>query len=95
MCKCPRNTGEAKAACYVRVLINVTRIIVIDEVVPEGLAKDNPDKHEKADADAEIDPMPVWFSYRDRVGWSTMHAMVICEERESLGISFVDHDIVF
>jgi hypothetical protein len=61
MCKCPRNTGEAKTACYFGVLINVTGIIVINEVVPKGLAKDNPDQREKADAEAEIDPTSVWF----------------------------------
>jgi hypothetical protein len=61
MCKCPRNTAEANAACYFSVLIHVTRIIVIDEVVPEGLAKDNPDQREKADANTEINPTSAWF----------------------------------
>lgn len=59
MCKCPGNTGDVKTACYFGVLINVTRIIVINEVVPKGLTKDNPDEREKADADEEIDPTPV------------------------------------
>jgi len=45
MCKCPGNTADAEATCYSGVLINVPRIIVINEVVPEGLAKHKPGEH--------------------------------------------------
>ena len=38
----PRNPAEAKAAGYFAVLIDVARIIVVNEVVPKRLAKNNP-----------------------------------------------------
>ena len=41
----PGNGAEVEAACYFYVFINVTRIIVVDKVLPKGLAKDNPRKH--------------------------------------------------
>ena len=42
MCKCPDNTADAKTTRYFRVLINVMRIVVINEVVPERLAENKP-----------------------------------------------------
>ena len=45
MTECPGNTADAKTTCYFRVLINVMRIIVVNEVVPERLAKNKPCKH--------------------------------------------------
>jgi len=45
MSECPGNAAETEAACYVCVFINVTRIIVVNEVMPKGLAKNNPRKH--------------------------------------------------
>jgi len=45
MSECPGNAAEAEAACYFCVFINVTRIIVVNEVMPKGLAKNNPRKH--------------------------------------------------
>ena len=53
MSECPGNTADAKTTCYFRVLINVTRIIVVNEVVPERLAKNKPCKHARNDADAD------------------------------------------
>ena len=53
MSKCPGNTAEAKAVGYVSVFIDVTRIIVVNEVVPERLAKNEPCKHCQTDADAD------------------------------------------
>ena len=53
MSKCPGNTADAKTTCYFRVLINVTRIVVVNEVVPERLAKNKPGKHRQRKADAD------------------------------------------
>lgn len=40
----PRDPAEAKAAGYFAVLIDVAWVIVVDEIVPKRLAKDNPCK---------------------------------------------------
>ena len=56
MSECPGNTAEAKAVGYVSVLINVTRIVVVNEVVPQRLTKDEPCKRCKTDADADSYP---------------------------------------
>jgi len=56
MSECPGNTAEAKAAAYVSVFIDVTRIIIVDEVVPQRLAKNDPCKRFKRDADADSYP---------------------------------------
>ena len=53
MCKRPGNTADAKTTCYFRVLINVTRIIVVNEVMPERLAKNKPGKHSERKTDAD------------------------------------------
>ena len=53
MCKCPGNPADAETTCYFRVLINVTRIIIVNEVIPERLAKNNPGKHSERKADAD------------------------------------------
>ena len=59
MCKCPGNTADAKTTCYFRVLINVTRIIVVNEVVPERLAKNKPGKQSEKKADTDGKPTAV------------------------------------
>jgi len=51
MSECPGNTAEAKAVGYVSVLINVTRIVVVNEVVPERLAKNKPGQRGEKKAD--------------------------------------------
>ena len=61
MSKCPGNTADAKTACYFCVLINVTRIVVVNEVVPERLAKNKPGKHPERKADADGRPPAVDF----------------------------------
>ena len=61
MGECPGNTAEAEPIGYLCVFIDVTRIIVVDEVMPERLAKNNPRKHCQRDADAEGKPPTVHF----------------------------------
>ena len=66
MGECPANTCDAKAAGYLGILINVARIVIIDEVVAESLTKNNPGKSRQKDADADAYPTAVRFggSYR-------------------------------
>jgi len=53
MSKRPRNPGDVKAARYPGILINVTGIIIVNEVVPERLAEDEPRKHGKKNANTD------------------------------------------
>ena len=66
MCKCPTNTGDAETAGYLGIFIDVARIVVVDEVMAESLAKNNPGKCRQKDADADAYPAAVRFggSYR-------------------------------
>jgi hypothetical protein len=57
MSECPGNTAYVKAAGYPGILINITWIVIVNEVVPERLAKDNPCKHCKKDANADNYPV--------------------------------------
>ena len=52
MGECPANTADPEPTGYVRVFVDVTGIIIVNEVVPERLAKNNPRKHRKNDAEA-------------------------------------------
>jgi hypothetical protein len=47
----PPDALPAQPAVHVRILQDVKRIVVIDELVVECLSKDNPDEREDADAD--------------------------------------------
>ncbi len=53
----PGNTADAQSTGYPRIFIDVTRIIIVNEVVPERLAKNKPRKHCNTDANADICPM--------------------------------------
>jgi len=53
MRKCPGDVGEVDAAGDSRVLINVVRIVVINEIGPECLTKNGPRKHCQSNADAD------------------------------------------
>jgi len=66
MGECPANTCDAKAAGYLGIFIDVARIVVVDEVMAESLAKNNPGKCRQKDADADAYPAAVRFggSYR-------------------------------
>ena len=52
MSKGPGDVGDADAAGDPRVLIDVARIVVVNEIVPECLTKDGPSKDEETDANA-------------------------------------------
>ena len=75
MTECPGNTVDAKTTCYFRVLINVMRIIVINEVVPERLAKNKPCQARQSDADAEGKPPAVDFRWAYRLSSEPVHAL--------------------
>jgi hypothetical protein len=53
MGECPDNAGGVKAACYLGIFINVARIIIINEVVPKSLTKNNAREHRETDANAD------------------------------------------
>jgi hypothetical protein len=57
----PDNTGDVKAAGYLGILINVMRVIIVNEVMPERLPKHGPCKHYKTDADADKYPVAACF----------------------------------
>ena len=75
MTECPGDTADAKTTCYFRVLINVTRIIVVNEVVPERLAKNKPCHARESDADAEGKPPAVDFRWAYRLSSEPVHAL--------------------
>ena len=54
--ECPDNIGKAEATGYPGILIHVTRVIVVNEIVPECLAKNRPSQRYKNDANAESKP---------------------------------------
>jgi hypothetical protein len=49
----PRNTADAETASYRCVFVDVTRIVIVNEVVPKRLAKNKPDKHNERKADTD------------------------------------------
>ena len=53
MGKCPDNAADAQSLSYLRVFVDVTRIIIVNEVVPERLAEDEPRKHGKKNANTD------------------------------------------
>ena len=75
MTECPGNTADAKTTCYFRVLINVMRIIVINEVVPERLAKNKPCQARQNDADPDGKPTAVDFRCAYRLSSEPVHAL--------------------
>ena len=52
MGECPGDTGDVKPTGYPGTLVNVPRIIVVNEVVPERLAKNRPCKDCQTDTEA-------------------------------------------
>ena len=53
MSECPADVREVDAAGDPSVLIDVTRIVVVNEIVPECLTKNGPRKHCQSNADAD------------------------------------------
>jgi hypothetical protein len=56
MRKCPGDVSEVDAAGDSRVLIDVLRIVVVNEIVPECLTKNRPRKSCQSNADADSFP---------------------------------------
>ena len=61
--KRPSNAGQVKPACYFSIFIDVVLIIVVNEVVTEGLTKDHPRDCREKNADADSQPAAVRFRY--------------------------------
>jgi hypothetical protein len=57
MRECPRNTADAQSTGYPRIFIDVTRVIIVNEVVSERLTKNKPRKRCNTEANADICPM--------------------------------------
>ena len=57
----PDNTGYVKAAGYPGIFINVTWIVIVNEVISERLTKDDPCKHRKKDGNADDYPATPCF----------------------------------
>jgi len=57
----PGNAGDVKTAGYLRIFVNVARIIIINEVVPECLAKNDPRNYREKNADGDSQPAAVRF----------------------------------
>ena len=53
VCERPGDTGEVKPTGYRDILVNVPRIIVVNEVVPERPAKNHPCKDYQTNANAD------------------------------------------
>jgi hypothetical protein len=56
MSECPDNTGYVKTAGYFGIFINVTWIVIVNEVISECLTKNDPCKHRKKDRNADNYP---------------------------------------
>ena len=61
MSECPGNAGDVKTAGYLGIFINVARIVVINEVVPESLAKNSACQHRETNANADSQPTVAHF----------------------------------
>ena len=75
MGECPGDTADTETSCYCRVLIYVTRIIVVNEVVPERLAKNKPCQARQNDADADGRPPAVDFRWAYGLSSEPVHAL--------------------
>jgi hypothetical protein len=73
MSECPRHISEVDAAGDPRVLIDVVRIIIVNEVVSERLTKNDPHKRKKRNADAESQPAPVQLIRVYRLNTQVVH----------------------
>src|SRR5438477_12038919 len=74
MGECPGNAGGVKAFSYPGILIYVLRIVVVNEIMPQCLAKNGPGKQRKTDANAENNPTAGRSVSSYRLSSQTMHA---------------------
>ncbi len=61
MSEMPAEILKTEAACYAFVLIDVFLIIVVNELMPERLTKNNPRKYDKTNAQSGGKPTRVTF----------------------------------
>ena len=73
MSECPGDVVEIDAATDPRVLIDVARIVVVNEVVVESLTKNNPGECREKDADNYIYPPAGRFGGSYRSGAESVH----------------------
>jgi len=57
----PDNPAEAKTAGYSGVFIDVARIIIVNEIVPQCLTKNDPGKRCETNANAHSSPLAAPF----------------------------------
>ncbi len=55
----PCNAGQAETVRYLRIFVNVGLIIVVNEIVPKGLAENKPRNCCEKNAEADSQPAPV------------------------------------
>src|SRR4051794_21016953 len=91
MGKCPGNTADVKAIGYLGIFVNVTRIIVINEVVPDGLAKNNPRKHCETNANADRQPAAVHLTQAYRLRYLPLHARSLLRRPEVREMTAAQH----
>ncbi|PYJ90019.1 MAG: hypothetical protein DME20_00240 [Verrucomicrobia bacterium] len=65
MGECPGNTIGVKAIGYPGILVNITRVVVVNEVILECLPKHGPCKHYKTDANADKFPVVACLGKND------------------------------
>jgi len=75
MSECPGNTANAEPTGYFRVFIDITRIVIINEVVPEHLAKNKPGQRRQSDADADGKPPGADVRWAYRLSSEPVHAL--------------------
>ena len=75
MSEYPGNTGDVKAAGYLGILINIPRVIIVNEVVPERLAKNKPCQARQSDADDDGKPPAVDFRWAYRLSAGPVHRL--------------------
>ncbi len=85
MCECPGNAGDAQTARYLSIFIDVVWVIIVDEIVLEGVAKNNPGECREKDADSYIYPAAVCSGGSSRSCAESVHVWRCeCGEGERL-----------
>jgi hypothetical protein len=80
----PDDSTERDAVPDRRVAVEIRDIIVVDELVPERLAEDDPGKRRQKNADADTQPAAVRFRriYRLSADRSTCGNVIVDEARD-------------
>src|SRR6266513_1937616 len=80
----PDDSTERNAVPDCRVAVEIGDVIVVDELVPERLAEDDPGKRSQKNADADTQPTAVRFRriYRLSADRSTYGNVIVDEARD-------------